>query len=94
MDKEISRIADHYIICAHRRVGREACRHLLADHVAVLVVDIDEQVLEGLASLGVLHLRVDAVDESVLRAAGIERASGLLPTLSHEADSLRDPAGA
>jgi voltage-gated potassium channel len=42
MDKEISPIADHYIICGHGRVGREACRHLLVDHVAVLVVDIDE----------------------------------------------------
>lgn len=60
----------------------------MADHVAVLVVDIDEQALEGLASAGVPHLRGDPVDKSVLRAAGIERASGLLLTLSHEADNV------
>lgn len=54
----------------------------------MLVVDIDEQALEGLASAGVPHLRGDPVDKSVLRAAGIERASGLLLTLSHEADNV------
>ncbi|HJO02878.1 MAG TPA: potassium channel protein [Acidobacteriota bacterium] len=87
MDKEISRIANHYIICGFGRVGREACRHLLADGVPVLVVDINEQALGDLAA-GIPHLRGDAVEESVLRAAGIERAAGLLLTLSHEADNV------
>ncbi len=88
MDKEISRIANHHIICGYGRVGREACRHLLADGVSVLVIDINEEALGDLDATRVPHLRGDAVKESVLRAAGIERAAGLLLTLSHEADNV------
>ncbi len=88
MDKEISGITGHYIICGYGRVGGEACRHLVADDVAVLVVDRDGEALIDLAATGVPHLRGDAVEESVLRAAGIERARGLLLTLSHEADNV------
>ncbi len=88
MDKEISNLTAHYIICGYGRVGREACRHLVADGVAVLVVDNDAEALGDPAAAGIPYLHGNAVEESVLRAAGIERARGLLLTLSHEADNL------
>ena len=39
MEREISRLSDHYIICGAGRVGRSAARELASKHVPFIVVD-------------------------------------------------------
>ncbi len=39
MEREISRLSDHYIICGAGRVGRSAARELANKHVPFVIVD-------------------------------------------------------
>ena len=88
MDKEIARLKDHFVVCGYGRVGHEVAENLIADGVAVLVIDRDGEALAELSDRGVPFLHGDAVDEHVLRMAGLDHARGLLLTLSHEADNV------
>src|SRR6478672_286643 len=49
MEREISRLSDHYIICGAGRVGRSAARELASKHVPFIVVD---QIAERAAGAG------------------------------------------
>jgi voltage-gated potassium channel len=88
MVREIAKLDNHYIVCGYGRVGREVCRNLRADGVSLIVIDRDEKALAPLRDSSVPHLRGNAVEEEVLSSAGIERARGLLLTLSDEADNV------
>lgn len=88
MEREIARLRDHYILCGYGRVGQEVCRNLLSDGVTMVVIDRDEVALAALADDGVPFVVGNAVEEDVLLDAGLERAKGLLLTLSNEADNV------
>jgi len=88
MDKGIARLKDHIIVCGFGRVGQEVCRNLVADGVPLVVVEHDDEQLRRLADQGLPFVRGDAVEESTLIAAGLERARGVLLTLSYEADNV------
>lgn len=88
MDKEISRLVDHFIVCGYGRVGREVCRNLQADDVPFVVIDVDPEALDDLSSGDIPHVQGNAIEEAVLERAGIDRARGLLLTLSNEADNV------
>jgi len=88
MDREISALRDHVIICGFGRVGKEVSRNLISDDVPMVIVDISDSAAEDAAQVDVPFVRGNAVEEDVLEAAGIDRARGLLLTLSNEADNV------
>jgi len=88
MHKEIATFRDHIIVCGYGRVGEEVCRNLVADSVALVVVEQDPERTAKIESNSLPFVRGDAVDESTLMAAGLEHARGLLLTLSYEADNV------
>ena len=87
MQKTIDDMEDHYIVCGYGRVGQAVCYTLVEERVPFVVVDRgeseDESVLEGFPfEFG------DATQESVLRAAGLERARGLVCALPDDPDNV------
>lgn len=88
MKKEIDELSEHYVLAGFGRVGREASRELAGGGRSVVVIDVDPENLAEAAELGWLVIRGDASDDDVLRAAGIERARGLLVTTSNDATNL------
>ena len=88
MQKELSRLRDHFIICGFGRVGSQICRNLRAESVPIVVIDVDANALDALPEASVPFIHGDAVDEANLLAAGLPRARGLLLTLSNEADNV------
>jgi len=88
MREQINELSNHYILAGFGRVGREASRELQASNKQIVVVDIDDDNIAAAAELGFLHLKGDATDDEVLRAAGIERAHGLLVTTANDAANL------
>lgn len=88
MDREISALDRHVIVCGFGRVGREVARNLRADDVPVVIVDVSEDAADAAAELNLPFVRGNAVDEEVLDSAGLDRATGLLLTLSNEADNV------
>jgi voltage-gated potassium channel len=76
--RQVSGLVDHYIVCAYGRVGRSVVEELKRQGVAVLVLDTDPGLESRLQEDGVPHVIADPSEEQVLRAAGVERASGLI----------------
>lgn len=76
--RQVSGLVDHYIVCAYGRVGRSVVEELKRQGVEVLVLDTDPGLEPRLQADGVPHVIADPSEEQVLRAAGVERASGLI----------------
>lgn len=85
MDRDITALRDHVIVCGHGRVGRSATRQLLDTGHQVVVVDSDPSRLEGLTDL---HVVGDAARDDTLRAAGIEHARALICALGTDAETM------
>ena len=87
MERDISRLSDHYILCGAGRVGRSAARELARKPVPFVVVEQNEA---KAARYGSEWLTVigDATQEQTLRDAHIERAQGLVAATTTDATNL------
>ena len=85
MDRDISGLSGHAIVCGWGRVGRAAAHQLTKAGQRVVVLDNDS---ERLADCPYPHLLGDASRDEELRRAGIERAGTLVATLDDDAASL------
>ena len=85
MQKRIDDLANHFIVCAYGRVGRTTAREFEADGAPFVVVDQLEELEEQMMHDGVNYVIGDPSSEGVLRAAGIERAKGLVCAMDSDA---------
>ena len=86
--RAIEKLHDHYIICGYGRVGQRIAdefRHAGADYV---VVDFHEDALEAAREHGDYYVEGNATDDDDLRAAGLERARGVVAASDSDADNL------
>lgn len=88
VEREVSRLRDHWVVCGYGRVGRVVVQELTKEGVPLVVLDSDDEILQRVGSDGHLGVKGDATEEDALRLAGIERARGLILCLPHEADSV------
>jgi len=85
MDRRISGMSDHVIICGWGRVGRVIGREMVAagqDHV---VIDLDPDRIASTTAAAVLG---DATDDAILEQAGVRRARALVAALETDAGNL------
>jgi len=87
MEKEVSSLKDHYIICGAGRVGASVARELALKPCRFVVVENDEKSLIGLDPKW-LVLVGDAASEKILRDAGIDRARGLVAATTTDATNI------
>lgn len=88
MQRDIDHLVDHFIICAYGRVGRTVARELDKEDASFVVVDKLEELEDDMTDDGVLHIIDDPTEEEVLRAAGIERARGLICAMDSDAANV------
>jgi voltage-gated potassium channel len=88
LEKVISRIEGHYIICGYGRIGNLICREFQAKPLPFVVVEKNPELCERLSDEGVLHVRGDATDDESLIAAGIRRARGLVTAVTSDTDNV------
>ncbi|MCB6183898.1 NAD-binding protein [Leeia sp. TBRC 13508] len=88
IERAISELNQHIIICGNSQTGKYAIDELKKTKQKFVVIDNDPARLEKIDSPQILCLQGDATDESVLISAGVERATGLITTLHHDADNL------
>jgi voltage-gated potassium channel len=84
MEKEVSSLKDHYIICGAGRVGASVARELALKPCRFVVIESEERSLSGLDPKW-LVLVGDAASEKTLREAGVDRARGLVAAQSASA---------
>lgn len=85
MDKRISEMHDHVIVCGWGRVGRAVASEMALGGTDVVVVDANAERVAGIYLPTVVG---DATHDATLRAAGIERARALVAALEGDAENL------
>jgi voltage-gated potassium channel len=88
MQKRISALEEHFIVCAYGRVGRSVAREFESEGVPFMVLDAKAELEELMVSDGVMYAIADPTKESVLREAGVERARGLVCAVDSDADNV------
>jgi voltage-gated potassium channel len=88
MQKKITQLRDHYIVCGFGRVGEQVAREFSRNKAPFVVLDNNSEVKRYLDNEGVLYIQGDAADEDVLKKAGIEKAKGLVSVVDSDADNV------
>lgn len=88
MNKLVSKLKDHIIVCGYGRMGRYVVRELRPQNVEVVIVERNGEICQELIDAGMLAIQGDASEESVLESAGIQQASALVAALNTDADNL------
>lgn len=91
MNKKISNLNGHYIVCGIGATGEHIVRELAATQRPFVAVDTDEARLRHLEEdlkMEFPSVTGDATDDDALRAAGIERAAGLAACIAADKDNL------
>ena len=87
MEREISRLSGHYIICGMGRVGRSAARELARQAAPFVIIEQSES-KSSQAQEEWLVMVGDATQEQMLRQAQIEQARGLVAATTTDATNL------
>jgi voltage-gated potassium channel len=88
VQKIISDLKNHYIICGFGRIGRIICEELYADNMDFIVIDQDPDIVSNIESRKYLYLNMDATSEDALLKAGIMKAKGLVTVVNSDADNV------
>jgi voltage-gated potassium channel len=88
MADAIKRLSGHFILCGYGRVGTTVARELDHAKIKFVVVDTNQDSVDLAAHDGRLVVTGDATHDAVLRAAGIDRARGLITTTDTDANNV------
>ncbi len=89
MEKEISKLSNHYIVCGGGETGRPVIAELVMNGEPVVLIEQSEEIIERCKEIGdLLYIQGDAADDASLAAAGIDKAAGIIVTLSSDKDNL------
>ena len=88
MQRRIDALSDHYVVCGFGRIGQRVAADLRAAGREVVVVDRAPEAVAQLDADGYAYVQGDAEEDEVLRAAGLERASGLVLVLPQDAANV------
>ena len=82
------RLRGHFILAGYGRVGATVARELAHADQRFVVVDINAESLARAQADGHLVVMGDATNDEILRAAGIDRARGLITTIDTDANNV------
>ena len=89
MEKQISKLKNHFIVCGGGETGRPVIAELIKNGEQVVLIEMDEVIIERCKEIGdLLYIKGDAAEDASLAASGIDKASGIIVTLSSDKDNL------
>lgn len=94
MQKRISELRGHYIVCGLGDTGRHVAEEMHRTGTQYVAVDLHEDLLKKVAETHpdlfreMLYVIGDATEEETLTRAGIEHANGLITALPEDKDNL------
>lgn len=88
MDRSIQTLRDHAIICGYGRLGRVVVEELERAGTPVVIVDVDAAVQAELEEAGRPFVIGSALEESVLRRAGIAHARAIVTATPSDPDNV------
>ena len=88
MQRRIDRFRDHCVVAGYGRLGQRIVRDLVRGGRDVVAIDLDDDRAAQLEADGVAFVQGNAEDEETLRAAGVDRAAGLVLVLPQDAANV------
>src|SRR6266536_4514663 len=88
MDRKISTLRNHCIICGFGRVGSRIAGEFAAAHKPFVVIDENEVTVQRCIQKGYLALQGNAASDDILREAGIQYAQALLAATDQDANNI------
>ncbi len=88
MTQAVDGLRGHFILAGYGRVGATVARELGHAGQRFVVVDINAESLARAQADGHLVVMGDATNDEILRAAGIDRARGLITTIDTDANNV------
>jgi voltage-gated potassium channel len=88
LEKQISELNTHYIICGFGRIGSIISQELDAEKVPFVVIEQNSAKIEQLEKKQYLYLNMDATSEEALTKAGISKARGIVTAVESDADNV------
>jgi voltage-gated potassium channel len=88
VQKQITELKDHFIVCGFGRIGRIICNELAADNIDFVVIEQDPVIIEKIESKNYLFIEMDATSEEALLSAGIMKAKGIATALRSDANNV------
>ena len=89
MEKQIGELKKHYIICGAGDTGLHVIDEFIKMKQSFVVIEQDDERLQRiLQSYKFLYLQRDATNDETLLKAGIDKATGLIASLSCDKDNL------
>lgn len=88
VDKDLSKLSGHTIVCGYGRNGQQAVKTLMGHGMPYVVIEKDHDRLKALENRDVLFIEGDATKDEMLHQVGIARAKALIATLPNDADNL------
>lgn len=78
MEKSISELKEHYIICGFGRVGHQVAKDFRSQKIPFVVVDSKPETAAEMTENNMAFIIGDMASDAVLESAGIKRAKGLI----------------
>jgi voltage-gated potassium channel len=88
VQKQVSELKNHFIICGFGRIGRIVCNELDADQIDFVVIEQEPSVIEQIETRKYLYLEMDATTEEALMKAGIMEAKGIVTAVNSDANNV------
>ncbi|MGD8961728.1 MAG: potassium channel protein [Desulfobacterales bacterium] len=88
VQKHISSLRNHFIVCGFGRIGRIMCSELAADNIDFVVIEQDPATREDIENQRYLCIEMDATSEEALLAAGIMNAKGIATAVNSDANNV------
>ncbi len=88
IQKMISTLEDHVIICGYGRNGKQVAKKLHAHNRPFLIIEHEKEIIDKYQSIDRPMLLGDAIEDNVLKQAGIYKANCLISTLPEDAGNL------
>lgn len=88
LEKQISGLKDHYIICGYGRIGKIISQELADDNIPFIVIEQNPDLVEILEQDRYLYINMDATTEDALLKAGIMKARGIVTVVHSDADNV------
>ncbi len=88
MDREISNLENHVVICGYGRVGQMLADHLSEADRTFVIIDKDSRQVESILEQDYLFIEGDATEETVLQKARVDKASVVATVLPNDAANV------
>ena len=84
LDKKISKLRNHYVVCGYGRIGRVLCPLITVESTDLVVIEKDDTLVETLEKDKLHYLHGDVSNETLLKKAGIKKASYMIAALGSD----------